>query len=872
MKNTCKARVFASIVFALPALPLAAAPASVADHPDGEPPIDQTRWIPAARLDAPRLLGYLPGPVASTPEGAPARRVIASRVSLCRVASTPEGAPAPDAFFVFTGSNPEGDAPSDVAYTPDGSWIVIAHRESRNLIIWDADTLDFVASIPLSGAPQALAITPDGSTAVVANIDADTVSIVDLDALTETAVVPVGAAPGQVAISPAGDLAAVGVGFESELAVIDIAGASVARTISGIGYAVRISFSIEAPGTSIQYSNFAFIDDDRVINADLGADEMQIVDVRTGSVARTPIADSAAGLAVSGDRSTAVITHSFSARALDIIDTATGTITSTIVPGFDLTGPVTLNTDGSIGVVAIQNASRVLDLTSGSFGPSIDTASINDYLTTFDGRYAVGVGFRGPVIDMLTGAYAAEVNNAVSTEIGALSPTDYQAAMCSTTFGDDLVVADVHGAMGGLISYQLSGPEPEGDRCRTIAITPDGATAVGVSIFSDTATITDTATGTVTGYAPLGERPSAIAITPDGSTAVVGNLDSDFASIVDLATATSTQVPISTRAGAVAVSPDGHYAYVAVLASGDGVWRIDLTTNTVAGPRIPTGNMGGVGYSFSQTSGIALSNDASLLAVAGSFDNAITFIDTATWTALGNVAAGDFPTMVSFAPDDSFIYASNRNGDTISVYTNPGSGLPTLLGSFPVGDSPWQTADDGHGRLWVNNSGDNRVTAYDRATGSALGSVGFNDPVVGLSYDPATNSVRVAHGTVNITLGGEVGFSQSQSGTLTVIDADTFATTDYDLGVGPSALASSADGQTLAVAAPIGDGMAILNLAQSCSGADLAEPYGQLDFFDVSAFLTAFNAQDPSADFDANGVFNFFDASMFITTFSAGCP
>ena len=47
---------------------------------------------------------------------------------------------------------------------------------------------------------------------------------------------------------------------------------------------------------------------------------------------------------------------------------------------------------------------------------------------------------------------------------------------------------------------------------------------------------------------------------------------------------------------------------------------------------------------------------------------------------------------------------------------------------------------------------------------------------------------------------------------------------------------------------------------------------GNLDFFDVSAFLTAYNAQDPAADFNGDGSFNFFDVSAFLSAFNAGCP
>jgi hypothetical protein len=46
----------------------------------------------------------------------------------------------------------------------------------------------------------------------------------------------------------------------------------------------------------------------------------------------------------------------------------------------------------------------------------------------------------------------------------------------------------------------------------------------------------------------------------------------------------------------------------------------------------------------------------------------------------------------------------------------------------------------------------------------------------------------------------------------------------------------------------------------------------ELNFFDVSAFLNAFNASEPAADFTNDGQFNFFDVSAFLSAFSAGCP
>jgi hypothetical protein len=57
-----------------------------------------------------------------------------------------------------------------------------------------------------------------------------------------------------------------------------------------------------------------------------------------------------------------------------------------------------------------------------------------------------------------------------------------------------------------------------------------------------------------------------------------------------------------------------------------------------------------------------------------------------------------------------------------------------------------------------------------------------------------------------------------------------------------------------------------------CSDADVAEPLGTLDFFDVAAFLSAFASGDPSADMNADGTLDFFDVSAYLALFAAGCP
>lgn len=55
--------------------------------------------------------------------------------------------------------------------------------------------------------------------------------------------------------------------------------------------------------------------------------------------------------------------------------------------------------------------------------------------------------------------------------------------------------------------------------------------------------------------------------------------------------------------------------------------------------------------------------------------------------------------------------------------------------------------------------------------------------------------------------------------------------------------------------------------------ADLAEPFGTLNFFDVAEYMSLFGSEDPAADVaEPFGTFNFFDVSAFIASYNAGCP
>jgi hypothetical protein len=98
-------------------------------------------------------------------------------------------------------------------------------------------------------------------------------------------------------------------------------------------------------------------------------------------------------------------------------------------------------------------------------------------------------------------------------------------------------------------------------------------------------------------------------------------------------------------------------------------------------------------------------------------------------------------------------------------------------------------------------------------------------------------------------------------------NANIFGGGVFDYGEGPALVMGGSFTQFDGVGV---NRVASLTSSGSCP-ADLTGD-GTLDFFDVSAFLSAYNAMNPIADFTDDGVFDFFDVSAFLSAYNAGCP
>ncbi|MEZ6242541.1 MAG: GC-type dockerin domain-anchored protein [Phycisphaerales bacterium] len=789
---------------------------------------------------------------------------------------TPSLRGAPSPVFIPAGDAIEGDGPADIVYTPDGTTIIIAHRESHNLILWDADTLAFVGEIPVSGAAQSVAVTPDGSTAVVALLDVGAVSIVDLVSMTETQVVPVGDCPGRVKISPSGDIAAVALASDSELVVFDIASAMIERVIPNIGFTSMNYVQLFTPTHSIWYSQFSFIDDDRVINADRSAEKVQFINVRTGDVHFIPIAPNAGDLAVSADASTAAILHTSSAKKITVLDLDTETVSSVISTEFQTIFTIALSEDGSLGVVpdAATSELHIVDLTTGVVGPPLATSGhgIYDMATAPDGRHVISTGSVSALIDLDSGA-VVPFDDAPACEFVAVSPVAPRAATCSSLWDEKLATFSLDPSDPALLTTSFTAPGLEADRTRRVAISPDGSVAVALFETSDTLAIIDTQTKTMTSLVQVGEQPVAVAITPDNSKAVVANLYSDFVSVIDLTDGTSTSAPFALYAAAVVISPDGRYAYIYTAGSERGVWRLDLETNTLDGSMIPTALAGSFVYIYREFSRLSLAPDGTTLAAVAGFGDFITFIDTTTWQDVSTAYAGDDASWIAFAPDMSACYTPSKSDNKIRI-TDLSMETPAWGGDISVGRDPWQIVAVPDGRLLVNNWADREIGIVDPSQSTQVADVSLPGVCCGMAVVPGSHIAYAASGLTSLYPCFDGEWSIAGDGWFHVIDLDSASILEtIPLDALPVAIDFDAAASNAVIAAPFADGVFVLDLPTPCNASDLAWPFSTLDFSDISTFLAAFGAMDPIADLAApQGVFDFSDVFAFLVAFGAGCP
>jgi len=647
--------------------------------------------------------------------------------------------------FLSCNGEPDGDGPHELAFLPDGSAVVVAHKDSDALTFLDVNTRTVTHTVAVGDLPVQVAVTPDGRYAVAPCVLSNEVAVVDVATHTLVASIPVtGQQPYKVLVTPDSRWAIAGLindAVSSAYSIIDLSTLAEVATIPTAPQGViGFWFSPESGRFGYLFTAFALSPDGTtIVLPDRAASRVLLYDrITAGQVANLATAANPGGVDVSQDGLLAVVTHEFGNRSLTKIDLVSRTVSGSFATANDFSDRlVRITPDKSHAIAAISNNTVFVNLSTGATAATLFTGIVGDIEISFDGQYAFVSNFNSSVIDVATRTIVRTLTLAPTAE-SAVSPVALRAVGLNNRFKEDVHVYDIAGAGGFVEGRAPSGPPPEGDASRSVAVSADGRLAVVGQNLSRNVCVVDLVAGAIRSWIDTGERVLGVAISPDGQTAVVCNADSDTVSVIDLATdAVVATLPTPQRPVDVRISPDSQTAYVNTVAGTDRIYFLHLAgaSSSVLGS-IPAGQMGSAnGYAYTGVSGIELSPDGSLLAACASFDDQIRLVDTATRTEIARVAVGDFPYQVAFKPDGTRAYVINSFGNTVSVVNIAGAASITVA-TIPGIDFPGTVdVDDAGGFAYVTNVGTSpAVRVISTTTNTVVATV----PLTG-------KSVRSAH-------------------------------------------------------------------------------------------------------------------------------
>jgi YVTN family beta-propeller protein len=704
------------------------------------------------------------------------------------------------------GTAPEADEHAAAKFLPDGSGVVVANRRSQNLVIFNPSTRAVIKAIPLTQHPHALAINPAGTIAVTANMSDGTASIVNLGTGSEV-VIPTGVYPGTALITPDGTRALIhnhGRVLVSDpygkLTVINLSTNAIEREINGIGFS-NISASItpewDSVGIARDYlaSTGPLVYDNSTVVfaawATSGTTQALLININTGATVSVPVALNPRLATISGTK--AYIAHTGTNNKVTIIDVpsalvdpgAPGAVTVITTP-VGLTGSAAVNAAGDRLALSVSNNFGILNLTTQAFtnnvGPS---GTVSALYTTHDGDHFVAAS----ALDTITNFNGTVIQNFNATSqsiFAAISPVTDRVALFSSAYGEDMVLLDTTVNAVSMLSGGPTGPPPEADKPRRVAVNPAGTRAVTANVLSQTASVIDLTTRTVIATLPIQTRPGEVKITPNGARAVIASRDGTGADIIDLDTTTVRTVNLGAaplRADGVVFSPDSQYAYVNAI-NVDGVYRIDLAAGT-GGPLVATGNMGSISQGHAAFAGLAISPDGATVVTCNSTSNTLTFIQTSTMSVIATLNVATQPLRAVFSASGDRLYLASGSSNTFSTIdtTNPAS--PAVLGAASVASMPLEIRLNSAGtRAYVQELSGNAIAVVDISVTPPVVLTTWNFPVnspawavqaMELSAD--SSKMYVTRGTSTLTSGNGTAYA-SDYGSFEVVDTATGSVID----------------------------------------------------------------------------------------------
>ncbi|UCG42322.1 MAG: beta-propeller fold lactonase family protein [candidate division WOR-3 bacterium] len=655
------------------------------------------------------------------------------------------------------GLPPEGDYLGWMAYTRDGSKLLLTNRGTDNITVFDVATMQVDTNIPTGSYPGAIAVTD--SLCIITLGFSDSIEVYRLSDWSRLARLPSGEQPWTIRLSPDDSLAFVSCDITNTCEVYDLTTLEHLRTITGFPvFLSTYSWNSENGRNSFTFSDFGVHPDGGHLIAPNGDDTVYVFDIEGG-----PPTDTLTGFGdcrnvrFSGDNSVAVIVDGASPVTALRLDLDSMRMNATVsIPdrsvGMDRSCGV--NWDGTKAFISVSgNISAMLRFETGDYVTYSQTYSA--FWIGVNPAHAIVISgqYRFTAIDFETEAIIGQhIGN--SQSVGVTSPAANQAAGIDPhrhegvyfySF-DSVAPPDYRGTTS-------SGLDPEGDCPHRLAIAPDGSKAVVANVLSDNITIIDLATNTIDTILEVGDRPQELALTSDSRWAAVAVTGSNWLKLIDLSD-NSVAATVNTGSGPwpVVISQDDSFAYTGDISGNTvSVIRLDgAASHRVA--QIPVGEIGVVWGNYGVASGLAISPDRNWLLVAGSFDDRVLVIDARNHTVVDTLAVGVFPLRFAFNRTGTHATVSNYLGNSFSVLRICGDSSyvvrTTSCSQYPLGVA-YDPVDD---RIGIGTYSGKTVVLIDPETGDVINTLSYSSygSLSDVSFDQDGNVAAITQSANDI--------------------------------------------------------------------------------------------------------------------------
>ncbi|MDD4250280.1 MAG: beta-propeller fold lactonase family protein, partial [Methanosarcina sp.] len=297
---------------------------------------------------------------------------------------------------------------------------------------------------------------------------------------------------------------------------------------------------------------------------------------------------------------------------------------------------------------------------------SIEQSPVHTYLAV--GNYTVNL-----TVNNLNGT---DSKTATITVLQSIPPVSGKQFAYITNQGSDSV------SVIDMATKTITATIPVGDGPSGVAVSPAGTKVYVTNSGNNTVSVINTADNTVTSTVNVGNDPYGVAVSPDGTMVYVTNLNDNSVSVINTATnQVIYTIPVGKWPEGVAFTPDGEKAYVANYYSYSTISVIDTATNTV----ISTVN----DPEIYGPSGIAIAPNGKKAYVTSNFNDKLAVIDLLSNQVMTTVNVESGPHGVSVSPDGTRVYVVNGDGNIISVID---TATDEVIATVPVGNGPYGIA------------------------------------------------------------------------------------------------------------------------------------------------------------------------------------